>query len=68
MQNSRLWVDAPSRWRYEVEMPDGRTAVFVRDGPLWWSYAPGSSAWSNESAPDRYPAQTEHQESASVPP
>lgn len=61
-QVSRLWVDAPMRWRYEFEAPEGRPGVFVRDGPLWWSYAPGSNAWSNESAPDRYPAQTEHQE------
>jgi hypothetical protein len=51
------------RWRYEFEGPEGTTGAFVRDGPLWWSYAPGSNAWSNESAPDRYPAQTEHQES-----
>ena len=62
-QTCRLWVDAPLRWRYEFDGPEGSTAVFVRDGPLWWSYAPGSNAWSNESAPDRYPAQTEHQES-----
>lgn len=62
-QMSRLWVDGSLRWRYEFEGPEGTTGVFVRDGPLWWSYAPGSSAWSNESAPDRYPAQTEHQES-----
>jgi hypothetical protein len=62
-QTSRLWVDAPMRWRYEFEGLEGSTGVFVRDGPLWWSYAPGSNAWSNESAPDRYPAQTDHQES-----
>jgi outer membrane lipoprotein-sorting protein len=61
-QTSRLWIDAPMRWRYEFEGHEGSTGVFVRDGPLWWSYAPGSNAWSNESAPDRYPAQTEHQE------
>ena len=62
VQNSRLWVDAPTRWRYEFEGLEGSTGVFVRDGPLWWSYAPGSNAWSNESDPDRYLAQTEHQE------
>jgi outer membrane lipoprotein-sorting protein len=62
VQSSRLWVDAPSRWRYEVEMPDGRTAMFVSDGPLWWSFAPSLHAHSNESAPDRYPGQREHQE------
>ncbi len=62
VQNSRLWVDAPARWRYEFESPEGSTGVFVRDGPLWWSHVPGSNAWSNESAPDRHLAQTEHQE------
>ena len=62
VQNSRLWLDTPSRWRHEVEMPDERTAVFVRDGPLWWAFAPSMHAHSNESAPDRYPAQREHQE------
>ena len=61
-QTSRLWLDAPLRWRYEFAGPEGSTGVFVRDGPLWWSYA-GSNAWSNESAPERYPAQTEHHES-----
>ena len=59
---SRLWVDAPMRWRYEFEGLEGSTGAFVRDGPLWWSYAPGSGAWSNESDPNRYPAQIEHQE------
>lgn len=61
-QVSRLWLDAPSRWRYEVDVPGGGTAVFVTDGRLWWSYAPSIHALSNESAPDRYPGQHEHQE------
>ncbi|MDP9224078.1 MAG: hypothetical protein M3P18_09515 [Actinomycetota bacterium] len=62
VQDSRLWLDAPSRWRYEVDFPGG-TGIFVTDGPLWWSYAPSLHAFSNESAPDRYPGgQREHQE------
>jgi hypothetical protein len=62
VQNSRLWLDSSSRWRYEVDVPGGRVAVFVTDGPLWWSFAPSLHAHSNESAPDRYPGQREHQE------
>jgi hypothetical protein len=61
VQDSRLWLDTPSRWRYEVDFPGG-TGVFVTDSPLWWSYAPSVHALSNESAPDRYPGQREHQE------
>lgn len=62
VQESRLWLDIPSRWRYEVDFPGG-TGVFVTDGPLWWSYAPSVHALSNESGPERYPGQREHQES-----
>ena len=62
VQNSRLWLDTPSRWRYEVDVPGRRPAVFVTNGPLWWSFAPSLYAHSNESAPDRYPGQREHQE------
>ena len=61
-QASRLWLGGPSRWRYEVDVPGGATAVYVTDGALWWSYAPSIHAHSNESAPDRYPGQREHQE------
>ena len=62
VQVSRLWLDAPSRWRYEVDTPGGDMAVFVADSHLWWSYAPSVLAHSNESAPDRYPAQRVHPE------
>ena len=63
VQDSRLWLDPPARWRYEVAVGGGDPgAVFVTDGPLWWSYAPSLHAYSNESAPDRYPGQREHQE------
>ena len=61
-QASRLWLEGPSRWRYEVDVPGGAAAVYVTDGALWWSYAPSIHAHSNESAPDRYPGQREHQE------
>ena len=63
VQESRLWLDAPSRWRYEVDTPGGGTAVSVVDPPLWWSYSPNVHAISNESDPLRYPAPTEHPES-----
>jgi hypothetical protein len=45
-----------TRWRHEVDVPGG-IAVKIVDGPLWWSYAPGLHAFSNESAPVAFPRQ-----------
>jgi len=62
VQESRLWLDPPSRWRLEVDVPGQGAAVVVNDGPLWWSYLPSGHAYSNESEPERYPRQSEHPE------
>ncbi len=33
---TRLWLVPPSRWRSELDLPDGRVINIVRDG-VWWS-------------------------------
>lgn len=57
VQTSRIWMASATRWRHELDVPSRGIAVKVVDGPLWWSYAPGLHAISNESAPDAYPTQ-----------
>ena len=54
VQTSRIWVQGPSRWRHEVDVPGRGVAVTVVDGTLWWSYVPGVHALSNVSNPGTY--------------
>ena len=62
IQETQLWLDAPSRWRYEVETYGYGTAVHVVDPPLWWMYTPSLHAFSNEADPGAHHASAQHPE------
>lgn len=62
IQETQLWLDVPSRWRYEVETHGYGTAVNIVDLPLWWSYAPSLHAISNQADPSAYHASAQHPE------
>ncbi|MDQ2952092.1 MAG: hypothetical protein M3R54_07490 [Chloroflexota bacterium] len=62
VQETQLWLDVPSRWRYELETHGYGTAVNVVDPPLWWSYAPSLHAFSNEADPGALHASAQHPE------
>jgi hypothetical protein len=58
VQESRLWLEVPARWRYETDTHGYGTAVYVVDPPLWWSFAPSVQAITNEADRPRQPAAT----------
>ena len=62
VQEIRLWLDGPARWRYEVDTHGYGTAVTVVDPPLWWSYAPAVRAISNQADPVAHPTPAQHPE------
>ena len=52
---SHLWLQKPSRSRYEVDREQSEGAsIKIVDGPLWWYYDPRRGAQTNEGAGEEH--------------
>lgn len=53
VQLSRIWVEAPARWRHEFRLSGSdETTIVVVDGDRWWFYLPSRGATTNHGSPD----------------
>jgi hypothetical protein len=50
-ERARMWVDAPSRMRVEVE-GDMKDRTYIYDGARFWIYAPDANVYASSPAPD----------------